>query len=89
MPLNSGWRAGAKTKKGETKMSALTNVSKKFCVRPRGNTGFKAFAESHSEAIWFTVSFLLFLALGPFAAIPAFLAVMSLASGEGEEPESL
>jgi hypothetical protein len=34
----------------------------------------------YSEAFWFIISFVLFIALGPFSAIVALIAVMSLAS---------
>ncbi len=71
-------------------MSALTNISKKIYANPRGHSNSKAYLEKASEVFWFTVSFILFLALGPFSAIPAFLAVMSLGNkGEMEEPEAI
>lgn len=71
-------------------MSALTNTSKKFHVAPRGHSNTHSRLERYSEAFWFTLSFLLFLALGPFSAIPAFLAVMSLGNREDlNEPEAI
>ena len=43
------------------------------------------------EAFWFTLSLLLFLAMGPFSAIAAVLGVCSLIpkEGEGREPEAI
>ena len=43
------------------------------------------------EGLWCVTSFLLFLALGPFAAIATVMSVASLASGQAEkaEPESI
>ncbi len=71
-------------------MSALTKTSKRFHVAPRGDSKAHSRLEKYSEAFWFTMSFLLFLALGPFSAIPAFLAVMSLGNREDmEEPEAI
>ncbi len=43
------------------------------------------------EGLWCVTSFLLFLALGPFAVIAAIMGVASLVSGQAEkmEPESI
>ena len=70
-------------------MSALTNISKKSYVGPGDHSKADDRLARVSEVFWFTTSFVLFLALGPFAAIPAFLAVMSLGgSSDMEEPEA-
>ncbi len=39
-----------------------------------------------SEAFWFSTSLVLFIAMGPFAAIPALIAVFSLV---GKQPEQV
>ncbi|NDY43568.1 hypothetical protein G3N55_12060 [Dissulfurirhabdus thermomarina] len=41
------------------------------------------------EAFWFTLSFLLFLALGPFSAVAVLFSLGSLATPEAGEPEPL
>ncbi len=70
-------------------MSALTNISKKLHLEGGRNSNLMARTEGLSEGFWFTLSFLLFVILGPFSAIPAFLAVMSLGnSDEIDEPEA-
>ncbi len=71
-------------------MSVLTNITKKFHFYNGRKSSFFAPDEILSEGFWFTLSFLLFVVLGPFSAIPAFLAVMSLGNGEDvDEPEAL
>lgn len=40
-----------------------------------------------SEAFWFTTSLVLFIAMGPFAAIPALIAVFSLVGKQEEQAE--
>ncbi len=70
-------------------MSALTNISKKLHLDDGRKSNFLARGEALSEGFWFTLSFLLFVVLGPFSAIPAFLAIMSLGNREDmDEPEA-
>ncbi|MEJ2689869.1 MAG: hypothetical protein P8130_07950 [Deltaproteobacteria bacterium] len=45
------------------------------------NSQAKAGAEK-TEAAWCAFSFLLFLALGPFAAVPALFSILSLIPGD-------
>lgn len=40
-----------------------------------------------SEVFWFTTSLVLFVAMGPFAAIPALIAVFSLVGKQEEQVE--
>jgi hypothetical protein len=40
-----------------------------------------------SESFWFTTSLVLFVAMGPFAAIPALIAVFSLVGKQEEQAE--
>ncbi|MGB9711622.1 MAG: hypothetical protein ACP5SG_06225 [Dissulfurimicrobium sp.] len=70
-------------------MSALTLLVQKINLylkdSPRDNTQTKdTEAFNFSEAFWFTTTFLLFLALGPFSAIAVVFGVLSLA-GKGDE----
>ena len=70
-------------------MSALTLIARRIHRRQRSLSAAelpKREASPRSEAIWFTVSFLLFLALGPFSAIAAVFGLISLIPGE-ETPE--
>ncbi len=70
-------------------MSALTNISKKLHLGNGRKSSFLTPSEILSEGFWFTLSFLLFVVLGPFSAIPAFMAVMSLGGSEDmDEPET-
>jgi len=70
-------------------MSALTNISKKLHLEGSGNSNMLARTEGLTEGFWFTLSFLLFVILGPFSAIPAFLAIMSLGNkNDTNEPEA-
>jgi len=71
-------------------MSALINISKKLNLHNGKNSGLWARTETLTEGFWFTLSLLLFVILGPFSAIPAFLAVMSLGNKEDmNEPEAI
>jgi len=40
-----------------------------------------------SESFWFSTSLVLFIAMGPFAAIPALIAVFSLVGKQKEQVE--
>ncbi len=71
-------------------MSALTHISKKHHLNSERGTGSFLRAGSLTEGFWFTLSLLLFVILGPFSAIPAFMAVMSLGNNEdAREPEAI
>ncbi len=67
-------------------MSALTLLAEKININRPTNRFTKKTAKDSaeasrlSEAVWFSISFLLFLIMGPFAAVPALFAVFSLAS---------
>ncbi len=68
-------------------MSTLTLTSKKIHASNTRHS-HKEMAAKAAEAFWFTLSFLLFLAMGPFAAIPALIGVFSLKASEDTfEPE--
>ncbi|WP_456434419.1 hypothetical protein [Thermosulfuriphilus sp.] len=49
--------------------------NKKACAKVLGRM---------SEGFWFLTSLILFIALGPFALIPTFIALMNLSNGEVE-----
>jgi len=79
-------------------MSAISHaVTRKQEIREPADTRPHAIWKKISgtlfsgEAFWFTLSLLLFLALGPFSAIAAVLGVCSLIPKEGEvrEPEAI
>jgi len=69
-------------------MSTLTLTSKKIHstnTRPDN----KALSARASELFWFSLSLLLFLAMGPFAAVPALIGLFSLkTSDEAVEPDA-
>ena len=73
-------------------MSALTHLLPKHFLKDHTTLSrLTTKISSLSEALWATISFLLFLVLGPFSAIAVVFAVISLTSGqeEGREPESI
>ena len=74
-------------------MSVLTQLLSRNQQRTREgatllNPGVKS-ASRCGETAWGALTFLLFLALGPFAAVPALISVFSIASGQEEflEPD--
>jgi hypothetical protein len=73
-------------------MSVLTQLLRNQ-HRTRDNALLKApvnTGANHGETAWGAFSLLLFLALGPFAAVPALFSLFSLIPGdETMEPESV
>ncbi len=73
-------------------MSALSTLALKLSRHQphpyrKATVQKKTESSSISEALWFTTTLALFLALGPFSAIATFFALFSLASSnEGAEP---
>ena len=55
--------------------------------RPESSMWKNVKAMPVSEAFWFTTSLLLFIVMGPFAAIPAVIAVFSLVGKQEEQVE--
>lgn len=69
-------------------MNTLNNSQIKEIEHDGGHfliTWLKAHRGQFSEWFWFCLSFLLFLALGPFSAIVALIGLKSLASPEQQQ----
>jgi hypothetical protein len=74
-------------------MSVLTQLLSRHHPRTPDKALFQEVAKaenSSGENLWCAATFLMFIALGPFAAIPVLFSMFSLAPGEeAEEPETV
>jgi hypothetical protein len=74
-------------------MSALTQLLSRHHPRTQEKALLHEVAKAENrsgENLWCAATFLMFIALGPFAAIPVLISVFSMASGdETAEPETM